>query len=66
MLELIPPMSQVLLSWLLLFLLFTGLGMMAQKLLGRRFASGWEWPDKFWLGWALTLVILQIWHLPFP
>lgn len=66
MLDLIAPMSLVLLSWLLLFLLFSGLGMMALKLLRKRFASGRDWLDSFWLGWALTLAVLQIWHFFFP
>lgn len=66
MLDLVPPMSLVLLSWLLFFLLFSGLGMMALKLLGRPLASGWDWLDSFWLGWALSLAALQIWHLFFP
>ena len=66
MLDLIAPMSLVLLSWLLLFLLFSGLGMMVLKLLGKSFASGRDWLDSFWLGWALTLAVLQIWHFFFP
>ncbi len=66
MLDLITPMSQVLLSWLLLFLLFSGLGMLLLKLLGKSFKSGWDWLDSFWLGWALSLAVLQIWHLVLP
>ena len=66
MLDLIAPMSLVLLSWLLLFLLFSGLGMTALKLLGKPCASGWDWLDSFWLGWALSLALLQIWHFFFP
>ena len=66
MLDLVTPMSLVLLSWLLLFLLFSGLGMMALKLFGKPLASGWDWLDSFWLGWALSLAALQIWHFFFP
>lgn len=66
MLDLVAPMSLVLLSWLLLFLLFSGFGMMVLKLLGKSLASGWDWLDSFWLGWALTLALLQIWHFVFP
>ena len=66
MLDLIAPMSLVLLSWALLFLLFSGLGLTALKLLGKPFASGRDWLDCFWLGWALTLAVLQIWHFFFP
>jgi len=66
LLDLIAPMSQVLLSWLLLFLLFSGLGLWVLKLLGKRFESGWDWLDSFWLGWALGIAVLQVWHFIFP
>ena len=66
MLDLVAPMSLVLMSWLLLFLLFSGLGMMALRLIGKPCASGWDWLDSFWLGWALSLATLQIWHFFFP
>ncbi|MCY4070682.1 MAG: hypothetical protein OXG60_05250 [Chloroflexi bacterium] len=65
MLGLIYPMGMVLLSWLLLFLLFSGLGLMALRLLGHGLAVGIAWFDSFWLGWALALAALQLWHLLF-
>ncbi|MDE2950620.1 MAG: hypothetical protein OXT68_07620 [Chloroflexota bacterium] len=65
MLGLIYPMGMVLLSWLLLFLLFSGLGVVALRLLGHRLAVGIAWFDSFWLGWALALAALQLWHLLF-
>lgn len=58
-------MGMVLLSWLLLFLLFSGLGLVALRLLGHRHTVGVAWFDSFWLGWALTLAALQLWHLFF-
>lgn len=66
MLDLIPPMGSVLLTWLLLFLLFCGLGLAVLTALGKPLASGWVWMDSFWLGWALSLGIMQFWHLAFP
>ena len=66
MLELIPPMVSVLLSWLLLFLLFTGLGAIVLRALKRPLALAWSWTDGFWLGWALSLAIMQVWHFFFP
>ena len=66
LLDLIAPMSQVLLSWALFFLLFSGIGLLILKLLGKRLASGWVWLDSFWLGWALSIAVLQIWHFVFP
>ncbi len=66
MLEALLPMGTVLLSWLLFFLLFSGLGLAALRLLGQPLTSGWLWLDSFWLGWALALCLLQIWHFAFP
>lgn len=66
MLDLIPPMSSVLLTWLLLFLLFSGLGLAVLQALGKPLVSGWVWLDSFWLGWALSLGIMQFWHFAYP
>ena len=66
MLDLIAPMGSVLLSWLLLFLLFSGLGIGLLKALGKPLAAGWIWLDSFWLGWALALSLMQVWHFFFP
>lgn len=66
MLDLVLAMSQVLLSWLLFFLLFSGLGMLVLKLLGKAFKSSRDWLDTFWLGWALAIAVLQFWHFVFP
>ena len=66
MLDLVAPMGNVLLSWLLLFLLFSGLGIGVIKILRQPLATSWVWLDSFWLGWALSLGVMQIWHLAFP
>ncbi len=66
MLNLFYPMAMVLLSWLLLFLLFSGLGLAVLKAIGQPVANGWLWLDSFWLGWALALAVLQLWHFLFP
>lgn len=65
LLGLIYPMGTVLLSWLLLFLLFSGLGLIALRLLGHGLGAGVACFDSFWLGWALALAALQLWHLLF-
>ena len=59
-------MGSVLLSWLLLFLLFSGLGIGVLRVIGRSVDSGWLWLDCFWLGWALALGLMQFWHFVFP
>ncbi len=66
MLDVLIPMTSVLASWLLLFFMFSGLGSAMLMLIGRPCSSNWLWQDAFWLGWALTLGILQLWHFLFP
>jgi hypothetical protein len=66
MVELISPMGLIFVSWLLLFLMFSGLGLFVQRFLNQHITSGTLWLDAFWLGWALSLLILQLWHFVFP
>ena len=58
-------MGLVLVSWTFYFLLFAGLGTIVLKLLDQRLDSGWTLLDAFWLGWALSLGFLQVWHAGF-
>ena len=66
MLDLLYPMGSVLISWLAFFLVFGGLGLFALRLLGERPTTAWLLLDSFWLGWALSIGVLQIWHFAFP
>lgn len=66
MLDLLIPMASVLLTWLVLWLLFSGLGLVPLKFLGQPLTSGWFWLDGFWLGLALSLGVMQLWHLLLP
>ena len=66
MVELISPMSLILVSWLVLFLMFGGLGFFVQAISHQPMVSGSLWLDAFWLGWALSLLLLQLWHFVFP
>ncbi|MCY4466386.1 MAG: hypothetical protein OXE46_12700 [Chloroflexi bacterium] len=66
MLGLIQPLGMIIASWLWLFLLFSGLGMAMLGALRMSASSGPQWLDNFWLGWALVLLILQLWHFAFP
>ena len=66
MLELVKPALFVLFSWVGLFFIFAGVGLLglrcavrpggASPFSRRMFVS-------FWVGWALTLAVLQVWHL---
>ena len=66
MVELISPMSLILVSWMLLFLVFSGMGFFVQRWINQSTTSGILWIDAFWLGWSLSLLILQLWHFVFP
>lgn len=66
MVELISPMSLILVSWLVLFLMFSGLGFLVQRIFHQQVVSGSLWLEAFWLGWALSLLLLQLWHFIFP
>lgn len=65
MLDLVMPMGSVLLTWLLLFLLFSGLGIGLLKFLRQPLTENLIWLDSFWLGWALSLGVMQVWHFAF-
>lgn len=66
MLDLLNPMAAVLVSWLLLFLVFSGLGTVVLRILGQPMLSGWMWLEAFWLGWILALAMMQLWHFVLP
>lgn len=66
MFDLISAMSLVIISWFILFCLFSGLGFVFLRIIGIRPDSGTRWLEAFWMGWALSLLILQLWHLAFP
>ena len=61
----LAPMAIISLSWLLLFLMFSGLGLLVLRFLRRPADSGDDWFDSFWLGWGVSLLVLQLWHLAF-
>ncbi len=61
----LAPMAIIAFSWLLIWLMFSGLGLPVLRFLGRPATSGNDWFDSFWLGWAVSLLVLQIWHLAF-
>lgn len=68
MLELLKPASFVLLSWIGLFFVFSGVGLLGFRCV-RRYAEAVPFAPRmflaFWAGWALTLALLQVWHVFF-
>ncbi len=63
--ELLPlkPMALLLSAWGIMFLMFAGVGLAASGFFCKRNSDVPGWLSLFWVGWALTLFILQIWHL---
>lgn len=58
-------MSLVIAAWIPLFFIFTGVGLAAAHAVRFRPQHAQGWFRCFWIGWALVLVFLQIWHLAF-
>jgi hypothetical protein len=60
----LPPLQWLLLgTWLGVGLMCTGIGTLAARLCGERAIAGaQDLLRRFWLGWALLLVLLQVWH----
>ena len=56
----------VLAAWALLAAVLVGLGLLERRVFGPRVASGRDLWTSFWVGWAMLLVGLQLWHSWLP
>jgi len=56
----------ILFAWGFAALTFTGLGLLANRRWGSRTPSAQLILDSFWIGWAVVIAGLQIWHLFLP
>ncbi|MBF0619443.1 MAG: hypothetical protein HQL19_04685 [Candidatus Omnitrophica bacterium] len=52
--------------WLYLFLVFVGIGNIIYRFLGLKIRVAEQFLALFWVGWAFTIVFLQLWHLFLP
>ncbi len=59
-------MSVIVLTWVLLFAVFLGVGLALARLLRLRPTGADDALRCFWIGWVGALVLLQFWHLAFP
>ncbi|MBN1287036.1 MAG: hypothetical protein JXB47_16670 [Anaerolineae bacterium] len=66
MVELLVAMGAIVFTWAILGLIFTGIGMLVWRILGWGVHTFIDVLTSFWLGWAFTILVLQLWHLPFP
>lgn len=64
--KLLGAMGSIILTWLFLAPLFTGIGLVTWRILGRRIGSLTDLFTAFWMGWASVILFLQFWHLVFP
>ena len=63
--ELFIAMILVLLTWSCLILVFMGLGLFLCRAFGLKIQRVDSLFASFWSGWALAIILLQLWHLFF-
>jgi len=65
--ELVPPSSRlVLATWVGVATALVGIGAPVRRLFGRPARSADDWLAGFWLGFAASVVVLQLWQLVAP
>jgi hypothetical protein len=66
MLDVLSAMGLLLSGWFLLFVLFSSIGSIVRSHFGLKSAYVEDWFLSFWMGWACSIMFLQIWHLWWP
>jgi len=56
----------ILTVWMMMFVLFVGSGMLVLFVFGLQDSDTDKIFRFFWIGWAFSIFILQIWHIYFP
>lgn len=59
----LTAMAQIISAWLLYAAVFTGIGIGLRRAYGLRALRAWDWLIAFWVGWSISLGLLQLWHL---
>ncbi len=62
----VTGMISILIIWALLFTIFFGIGCLIFWVAGRKVIILEAIFTAFWLGWAITITVLQLWHLFAP
>ena len=65
MILLFGAMISLILIWAFLSLVFIGIGLLFHRICSSKTIRLRDWLDSFWIGWALTIIFLQFWHLFF-
>ncbi|GAB4315273.1 MAG: hypothetical protein Kow00117_07290 [Phototrophicales bacterium] len=66
MFEIYPSTIHLITTWIFLYFIFAGIGFWVQRLMGITEKRFEHFLFAFWIGWAVTIAFLQIWHLFFP
>ena len=53
-------------TWLVLATVLRGLGHLVRLALGKAASRTGDWHAEAWMGWAASIVFLQIWHMFLP
>lgn len=62
----LAAMAKIWLMWLVYGAIFIGIGASVRRVYGLRLHRVLDWIIAFWVGWAMSLGILQLWHLFLP
>ena len=60
---LLGPLFSILVTWIPLFLMFTGCGLLVRAACRRDLDKTFDVFQSFWLGWAGTVAFLQIYQI---
>lgn len=66
MFDLLLPLAALIVSWVFLSFIFSGVGLLGFRVLGKTVTHLSDLLDAFWIGWAVIIAVLQIWHLFSP
>lgn len=62
MVDLLSAMAAVVAYWIVLFALFSGVGLLVRRGFGLTSIHAEHLLLAFWMGWAVTLLGLHLWH----
>ena len=66
MMTMLPGMLTIVVLWILLYAVFTGIGLLVLRLCRIRELTAELVMSGFWLGYGVIIGVLQIWHLLLP
>jgi hypothetical protein len=65
--DVLPPAARLIVAaWIAIACCLVGIGALVRRVLGRAAQSADDWLAGFWIGFATSIFVLQIWQLAFP